>query len=101
MINELEKSKKLMSIVKKTQSAAEIYETLTSHFVQMTGNSLMQLIVQLIGLARHDPRDNGSGRAIVKLRELQHEFVQREIMFQPILYISYRYSLCRWGQDHC
>ena len=61
---------------------------MTLYFVQMTGYSMMQLIMQLIGLARHDPRDNGSGKAIVKLRELQHEFVQREIMFQPTLYIS-------------
>ena len=76
-----------MSIVKKTQSAAEIYETITSHFVQMAGNSMMQLIVQLIVLTRHDPKDSGSAKAIVKFRELQQEFNQREIVFQPILYV--------------
>ena len=54
----------------------------------MTENSLMQLIVQLIGLARHDPKDNGSAKAIEKLHELLQEFIQREVVFQPILYIS-------------
>ena len=34
LINELEKLKKLMSTVKKTQSATEIYETLISYFVR-------------------------------------------------------------------
>ena len=53
----------------------------------MTGNSMMRLIVQLIGLACHDPRDNGIAKVIVKLRE-QQEFIQRKIVFQSILYIS-------------
>ena len=40
----------------------------------------MHLIVQLIALALHDPKDTGSGNAIVKLRRLQQEFIQREIV---------------------
>ena len=54
----------------------------------LTSCSMMQLIVQLIGLARYDPKDSISAKAIVKLRELQQEFIQKEIVLQLILYIS-------------
>ena len=86
LINDLEKSKKLTSLLKKNQSAADIYEIL--HFVRITGTSMMQSIILLIALAHHDLKDTGSGKVIVKVRELQQEFIRREIVFHSILHIS-------------
>ena len=65
-----------------------IFRHLKNHFVQITGTSMTQKVMRLVSIARFNPKDKASVKAIEIIRESKRAFVEQEVFFPEIFFVS-------------
>ena len=67
-----------------------MFRHLKNHFVQITGTSMTQKVMRLVSIARFDPKDKASVKAIEILENLKERLLSRRYSFQKYfcLYFS-------------
>ena len=76
MVSQIDKFTKLISIAdrggaRSRKDVHAMYKNLHTHFMQYSGNSIVQLIMQLFTLSRPDVTDEGCARAMNKIWEIR------------------------------
>ena len=65
-----------------------MFRHLKNHFVQITGTSMTQKVLRLVSITRFDPKDKASVKAIEIIRESKRAFVEQEVFFPEIFFVS-------------
>ena len=65
-----------------------MFRYLKNHFVQITGTSMTQKVLRLVSIARYDPQDKASIKAIEIIRESKRAFQEQAVYFPEIFFVS-------------
>jgi len=74
-----------------------MFRSLRGHFVSLTGTNIVQKMLKVCAIARHDPTDKGSVRAIEALRESKRALSDRNLQC-PELFLLQSF-LRLWSQS--
>ena len=88
LLGHLDVNQKFDSLVTKTDAVMNIYEQICEYFLEITGTSTWSLVVELASLSRHHQNDKLCSYGITTLRNSKQKFIQREMVFQEILYVT-------------
>ena len=73
---------------RESRNVGLMFQHLKNHFVQITGTSITQKVMRLVSIARYNPKDKASVKAIEVLRDSRGAFVEQELFFPEIFFVS-------------
>jgi hypothetical protein len=65
-----------------------MFRSLRGHFVSLTGTNIVQKMLKVCAIARHDPTDKGSVRAIEALRESKRALSDRNLQCPELFFVA-------------
>ena len=71
-----------------SRNVSLMFRYLKNHFVQITGTSMTQKVLRLVSIARYDPQDKASIKAIEIIRESKRAFQEQAVYFPEIFFVS-------------
>ena len=73
---------------RESKNLPRMYQILREHFVSMSGTNIVQKMLQLCSIARYDPSDKGSVRAIEVIRESQRALSDRNVECPQLFFVA-------------